>query len=165
MGRQSARPAQWSNAAWLPRQKVSTVQETKYPSLSLVLPAGRRVPGVAPTETKGVCCFWMSQTGGSKRSFSNTPGGGSSICSLIGAINRNFIWQENVQEMTYYSKGLCAFLCSSYCSSRQMGRARAAAGVINLYHCIDLSSCPWRKDDWDFLERGQGSGLQTGRAI
>lgn len=51
--------------------------------LFLVLPAGRRGPGVAPTETKGVCCFRMSQTSGSKRSLSNTPGRGGSMCSLI----------------------------------------------------------------------------------
>lgn len=79
---QSARPAQRSNAARLRRQKlpISTVQETKYLVLSLVLPAGRRGPGVAPTETKGVCCFPMSQTGGSKRSLSNTPGGEAVVC-------------------------------------------------------------------------------------
>lgn len=116
------------------------------------------------TEKKSLL-FLMSQTLSFKRSHSNIPGVGGSTCSLIWAINGNFICQENVQKMICYSKGLCPFLCSDYISSRQVGRVRAAAGGINLCHCTNLSSCPWRKDHWDFLERGQGSGLGTGRAI
>lgn len=121
------------------------------------------------------CCSYRNQRGLllsdvtdrwlQKVPLKHPQGGGGGMCSLIWAINHNFVWQENVQKMICYSKGLCPFLCSYYSSSRQMGRVRAAAGVINLYHCIDLSSCPWRKDDWDFLERGQGSGLRTGRAV
>lgn len=77
---------------------------------------------------------------------SDTLRGGGSMRSLVWAINCNFIWQENVQKMICYSKGLCLLLCSYYSSSRQMGRVSSSRSdkPLSLHQFVKLS----QKERW-----------------
>lgn len=120
---------------------------------------GRRGPGIGPGG-QGSAASQCHRLVAPKHL--NTLGDGGSMCSLIWAINHNFIRQKNTQKTICYSKGLYPFLCSYYSSSRQMGSQSRNAKPLS---CIDLSNRPCRKGNWDFLERRQGSGLGTGRAV
>lgn len=72
-----------------------TAQVTKTLLLLPMLSAGRRGPGVAPMEIKGL---QLSSARLVAPKHPNTPGESGSMCSLIWAINHNFIWQKKCPE-------------------------------------------------------------------